>query len=154
MLNLLGEYDCKLDAKGRLMFPSGLKKQLQDVLDEGFVINRDLFDKCLVIYPKREWRKVSEKVGRLNRFVAKNVQFIRRFSNGATPVELDSAGRLLLPAALTAYAELEKEVKVIGNFERIEVWSKANHEANMSEDVDMGALSEEVMGNLNDDGLD
>ena len=154
MLNLLGEYDCKLDSKGRIMFPAGLKKQLQDVLHEGFVVNRDLFDKCLVIYPKREWTEVSRRVGKLNRFVAKNVRFIRRFNNGATPVELDSAGRLLLPAALTSYAELEKEVKVTGSFERIEVWNKANYEAAMSEDVDLGALSEEVMGSEDEDGRD
>lgn len=151
MLNLLGEYDCKLDAKGRMMFPAGLKKQLQEVLHEGFVVNRGLFDKCLVIYPKREWDEVSSKVGKLNRFIAKNVLFIRRFNNGATPIELDSAGRILLPAALTSYAELEKEVKVTGSFDRIEVWSKANYEKAMNEDVDLGALSEEVMGNIGGD---
>lgn len=151
MLNLLGEYDCKLDAKGRMMFPAGLKKQLQEVLHEGFVVNRGLFDKCLVIYPKREWNEVSARVGKLNRFIAKNVLFIRRFNNGATPIELDSAGRILLPASLTSYAELEKEVKVIGSFDRIEVWSKANYEAAMNEDVDLGALSEEVMGNIGGD---
>ncbi len=151
MLNLLGEYDCKLDSKGRMMFPAGLKKQLQEVLHEGFVVNRDLFDKCLVIYPKREWQEVSTRVGKLNRFVAKNVRFIRRFNNGATPVELDSAGRILLPSALTSYAELEKEVKVTGSFDRIEVWSKENYEVAMNEDVDLGALSEEVMGNIDGD---
>ncbi|HLV53330.1 MAG TPA: division/cell wall cluster transcriptional repressor MraZ [Cryomorphaceae bacterium] len=152
MLNLLGEYDCKLDSKGRMMFPSGLKKQLQEVLHEGFVVNRDLFDKCLVIYPKREWEEVARRVGKLNRFVAKNVRFMRRFNNGATPVELDGAGRILLPASLTAYAELEKEVKVTGSFGRIEVWSKANYEAALNEDVDLGALSEEVMGGADDGG--
>lgn len=146
MLNLLGEYDCKLDAKGRMMFPAGLKKQLQDVLHEGFVINRDLFDKCLVIYPDREWKLVSAKIGELNRFVAKNVQFIRRFNNGATRVELDSAGRMLIPSSLSAYADLDKEVKVTGNGERIEIWNKANYEKMLDEDVDMAALSEEVMG--------
>lgn len=146
MLNLLGEYDCKLDAKGRLMFPAGLKKQLQDVVHEGFVVNRDMFDKCLVVYPLREWQTVSSEIGKLNRFVAKNVKFIRKFNNGATRVELDSAGRMLIPASLSEFAGLDKEVKVAGNGDRIEVWSKANYEAMLAEDIDMAALSEEVMG--------
>ena len=146
MLNLLGEYDCKLDAKGRLMFPAGLKKQLQDVVHEGFVINRDMFDACLILYPSRQWQEVSSEIGKLNRFVAKNVKFIRKFNNGATRVELDSAGRMLIPASLSTYASIDKEVKVAGNGDRIEIWSKANYEAMLNEDVDMAKLSEEVMG--------
>ena len=146
MLNLLGEYDCKIDAKGRLMFPAGLKKQLHDVVREGFVINRDMFDKCLILYPDKQWREVSSTIGKLNRFVAKNVRFIRKFNNGATRVELDSTGRMLIPASLSAFASIEKDVKVAGNGDRIEIWSKANYEAMLNEDVDMAMLAEEVMG--------
>ncbi len=135
-----------------MMLPAGLKKQLQDVVHEGFVINRDMFDKCLILYPMKQWKEVSSEIGRLNRFVAKNVKFIRKFNNGATPVELDSAGRLLLPASLCSYAGIEKEIKVAGNGDRIEIWSKSNYEAMIDEDVDMAALSEEVMGDLNKDG--
>lgn len=152
MLNLLGEYDCKLDAKGRLMMPSGLKKQLQDVVREGFVINRDLFEKCLVLYPMKEWNRVSAEIGTLNRFVRKNVLFIRRFNNGATQVDLDSNGRVLIPSSLSSYAEMKKELKVIGNGDRIELWSKGNYEAMLSEDIDMASLSEEVMGGRTNDG--
>jgi len=152
MLNLLGEYDCKLDAKGRLMMPSGLKKQLQDVVREGFVVNRDLFEKCLVLYPMSEWKRVSEEIGSLNRFVRKNVLFIRRFNNGATQVDLDSNGRILVPAALSDYAEMAKELKVVGNGDRIELWSKSNYEVMLSEDIDMSSLSEEVMGGGSSNG--
>lgn len=150
MLNLLGEYDCKLDTKGRMMLPAGLKKQLQEVVHEGFVINRDMFDRCLILYPMQEWREVSSKIGKLNRFVAKNVRFIRKFNNGATNVELDAAGRMLIPSSLSDYADLKKEIKVAGNGDRIEIWSKANYEAMLNEDVDMARLSEEVMGDLKD----
>lgn len=133
------------------MLPSGLKKQLQDVVHEGFVINRDMFDRCLILYPMKQWKEVSSEIGKLNRFVAKNVKFIRKFNNGATLIELDSAGRLLLPAALCEYAGIEKEIKVAGNGDRIEIWSKAGYEAMLDEDVDMASLSEEVMGDLNRD---
>jgi len=146
MLNLLGEYDCKLDAKGRLMFPAPLKRQLEDVLHEGFVINRDLFANCLVLYPAQQWAEVSGQLGKLNRFIEKNVRFIRRFNNGATPVTLDGTGRLLVPGALAKYADLTKEVKLMGNGDRIEIWSKSRYDEMLNEDIDMGALSEEVMG--------
>lgn len=148
MLNLLGEYDCKLDAKGRMLFPAGLKRQLQEIIHEGFVVNRDMFDKCLVLYPMSEWDTVSRQVNKLNRFVAKNVKFIRKFNNGATRVELDSAGRMLIPQALSAFAGLEKNVKMTGNGNRIEIWSASAYQAMLDEDVDMAALAEEVMGSI------
>lgn len=148
MLNLLGEYDCKLDAKGRLMMPSGLRKQLQDVAHEGFVVNRDMFSKCLILYPMQEWKSVTAHINKLNRFVAKNVLFIRKFNNGATPVEMDALGRLLIPAHLSEYADLQKELKVTGNGDRIEIWSKSAYQAMLDEDIDMARLSEEVMGEL------
>lgn len=153
MFNLLGEYDCKLDPKGRLMLPVDLRKQLGDeIAKQGFVLNRDIFEKCLVLYPMAEWKKVSAQVSGLNRFVKKNAVFIRRFNNGATPVELDAAGRLLLPKPLAEYAELDKDVKLCGNGERIEIWSKVAYDAMLNEDIDFGSLSEEVMGGLDNGG--
>jgi len=146
MFNLLGEYDCKLDAKGRLALPSGLKKQLEENLLKGFVVNRDIFEKCLVLYPTDEWKKVSGQLDKLNRFVRKNALFIRRFNNGATPLSLDGSGRVLIPKSLMEYASLEKEVKVCGNGERIEIWSKSAYDGMLNEDIDFAALSEEVMG--------
>jgi len=152
MLNLLGEYDCKVDAKGRLLLPSGLKKQLQEFAHEGFVINRNIFDPCLDVYPMSEWNKVSEKLSRLNRFVRKEALFIRRFLNGATPVSPDGSGRINLPIGLSKYAQLKKEVKVLGNNDRIEIWDKDLYEKMLSEDIDFAALAEEVMGNKDEGG--
>ena len=149
MLNLLGEYDCKLDAKGRLAMPSGLKKQLEEAMLKGFVVNRDIFEKCLVLYPAEEWNKVTSQLGRLNRFVRKNALFIRRFNNGATPLSLDNSGRVLIPKSLMDYASLTKEVKVCGNGERIEIWSKEAYDVMLNEDIDFASLSEEVMGDDN-----
>ncbi len=153
MFNLLGEYDCKLDPKGRLMLPVDLRKQLGDqVSKEGFVLNRDIFEKCLVLYPMSEWKKVSAQMAGLNRFIKKNAVFVRRFNNGATPLELDGTGRLLLTKPLAEYAEIEKDVKVVGNGERIEIWSKSAYESMLNEDIDFGALSEDVMGGVADAG--
>ncbi len=153
MLNLLGEYDCRLDAKGRMMLPSGLKKQLAEVVHEGFVVNRDVFRPCLVLYPMSEWERTSKMVRRLNRFVEKNLEFIRRFTAGATPLELDPSGRLLLPKALMDQPKLGKDLKLVGLGDRIEIWGREALQAVRSEKVDLTALAEEVMGSLgNADG--
>ncbi|MCB0772240.1 MAG: division/cell wall cluster transcriptional repressor MraZ [Flavobacteriales bacterium] len=148
MLNLLGEYDVRLDAKGRLVLPSGLKKQLADQLSKGFVINRDVFRPCLVLYPFEVWEGTSRMLGRLNRFVEKNMDFIRRFTSGATHLELDGSGRLLLPKALMDDPKLGKELKLVGLGDRVEVWSKAGYLQMRREKVDLSALAEEVMGSL------
>ena len=148
MLNLLGEYDVRLDAKGRLVLPSGLKKQLADQLSKGFVINRDVFRPCLVLYPFEVWDGTSRMLGRLNRFVEKNMDFIRRFTSGARHLELDGSGRLLLPKALMDDPKLGKELKLVGLGDRVEVWSKAGYLQMRREKVDLSALAEEVMGSL------
>jgi MraZ protein len=148
MLNLLGEYDCKLDAKGRMMLPKSLAKQMEECLHEGFVINRDVFSKAFVIYPWSVWQELSAEVNKLNKFVKKNVQFIRKFHSGATKVELDGQGRMLLPSALVTDAGLGKDVKLNALTDRIELWSKADYEAMLNEDFDMETLAEEVMGGI------
>jgi MraZ protein len=147
MLNLLGEYDCKVDAKGRLLLPSGLKKQLASIAQEGFVINRNIFETCLDVYPMAEWKKVSERLSGLNRFVRKEALFIRKFLNGATPLQPDSNFRVNLPAHLMEYAGVSRQVKVLGNNDRIEIWDKEQYEKMLKEDIDFAALAEDVMGN-------
>ena len=76
MINVIGTYECKVDAKGRVMFPSPLKKQLQNIIGDGFVIKRSVFNQCLEIHPLSEWNNVVAQVNRLNRFVKKNNDFI------------------------------------------------------------------------------
>lgn len=150
MINLLGEYNCRLDAKGRVALPAGLRKQLGELEKLGFVLNRDIFEPCLILYPMDAWKEVSKQVSGLNRFVKRNALFIRRFNNGATPVEVDSAARINIPARLMEYAGLDKEVVIIGNAERIEIWDKSKYDAFMDEEIDFATLSEEVMGGSND----
>ena len=151
MLNLLGEHPCRIDAKGRLMFPAKLRKQLDGVIHHGLVVNRDIFEGCLVLYPKPEWDKVNAEMARLSRYNRKHQLFQRKFMKGATLVEVDSAGRLLVPAALLSHAGLESgqagDCVVTGLGEKIEVWSKARFEEQVlgeEDDFDFGALAEKV----------
>ena len=150
MANFIGEYHCKVDAKGRFMMPSGLKKQLDPAAQEKFVINRG-FEGCLVLYPMNEWEKETQKFEKLNLFVAKNRKFYRQFHNGATQLLLDGTGRLLLPRTLAKSAEISKEIVLFAYANRIEVWAKDRYEEVMEEDMDdFASLAEDVMGELDD----
>lgn len=150
MPGLLGEYQIKLDAKGRVKLPSGLKKQVDPAIKGRFVINRG-FERCLVLYPWNEWEKVSAKVNKLNRFVKKNREFIRYFFRGATEVQLDTSDRLNLPNHLLQYADIDKELLMAANNNIIELWNKERYDALMEIDSDdFAELAEEVMGDDDD----
>ncbi|MCL7989137.1 division/cell wall cluster transcriptional repressor MraZ [Sphingobacterium sp. lm-10] len=149
MTELTGEYICKLDAKGRMVVPALLKKQIPNIEQEGLIVNRG-FEKNLVIYPRSEWSKMMKQLSRLNKFKAENRNFIRKFMSGATELTLDSANRVLLPKSLMEYAEISGELMLACQFDRIEVWSKSVYLetlGEMSED-DFATLGEKVMGGL------
>ncbi|MEN8890997.1 MAG: division/cell wall cluster transcriptional repressor MraZ, partial [Wenyingzhuangia sp.] len=110
MKSIIGTYECRTDAKGRVMLSAALKKQIEGVLHEGFVLKRSVFQPCLELYPMSEWNKVMGQVGKLNRFVKKNNDFIRLFTAGVKNIELDASGRLLLPKDLLAYSKISKDV--------------------------------------------
>lgn len=121
MTGFLGEYEATLDAKGRFLLPAGFKKQLPEVDANHFVINRG-FEKCLSLYPQKNWEPLFEKITKLNDFDPKVRQFLRYYLNGATQVEPDSAGRLLLPPNLKDYAELKKDIVLVASVNKIEIW--------------------------------
>lgn len=155
MTSLIGEFECKVDAKGRFMFPVNLRKQLEEVFDKGFVINRNLHQKCLVLYPMAEWNKLNKKLSKLNRLIKANDVFVRKFSGGATAADADNTGRVLLPKPLVEYAGITSDIKVLGSNNVIEIWDKKLYDQFLSQDVDIEKLAEDVLGNLNfNDGDD
>lgn len=155
MTSLIGEYECKVDAKGRFMFPVNLRKQLEDVFEKGFVINRNLHQKCLVLYPITEWNKLNKKLSKLNRLIKANDVFVRKFTGGATSAEADNTGRVLLPKSLVEYADIKTDIKILGSNNVIEIWDKKLYEQFLSQDLDIEKLAEDVLGNLNfNDGDD
>jgi MraZ protein len=155
MISLIGEYDCKVDAKGRFMFPISLRKQLEEVFEKGFVINRNLHQKCLVLYPIQEWEKLNKKLSKLNRLIKANDVFVRKFTGGATALEADNSGRVLLPKPLVDYADISNDIKVLGSNNVIEIWDKKLYDQFLSQDLDIEKLAEDVLGNLNfNDGDD
>ena len=153
MNSITGTYECKVDAKGRLMLPSPLKKQLADSLQDGFVLKRSVFQSCLELYPMSEWNLMMQKINKLNRFVKKNNDFIRRFTAGVKMVEVDDLGRLLIPKDLIAFSHISKDIVLSSAVNIVEIWDKELYEKSISgEDIDFADLAEDVMGNLNDDG--
>ncbi|WP_130735370.1 division/cell wall cluster transcriptional repressor MraZ [Flavobacterium sp. J27] len=151
MTSFIGTYECKVDAKGRLMLPTSLKKQFSS-LEDGFVLKRSVFQPCLELYPMFEWNKMMQKINKLNRFVKKNNDFIRRFTAGVKMVEIDNNGRLLIPKDLVVFAKIDKDIVLSSAVNIVEIWDKDLYE-NVIENAadDFAALAEEVMGNLNDD---
>ena len=152
MDSIVGTYECKVDAKGRLMLPAPLKKQLAGALQDGFVLKRSVFQPCLELYPMREWNLMMEKINKLNRFVKKNNDFIRRFTAGVKVVEIDNLGRLLVPKDLVAFGHISKDIVLSSAVNIVEIWDKELYEKSIAgEDVDFADLAEDVMGNINDD---
>jgi MraZ protein len=152
MNQLLGEYPCKIDPKGRLRLPTGLLDQLPAEERENFVVNRG-FEKCLNLYPKKVWDVKSAEVTQLNDFDTKGRLFKRNFFRGATPVKKDSADRLNLPNQLLEYAGITGDIVVAAVDNRIEIWSEEEWEKQMSmSPEEFSELAQEVMGNSNGTG--
>jgi MraZ protein len=152
VVHLIGTYECKVDAKGRLMVPAAIKKQLLPVLQEGFVLKRSVFESCLELYPMAQWNAVMKKVGGLNPFKRRNNEFIRKFTAGVKTVEVDANGRLLIPKDLIGFAGIEKEIVLSSNVNILEIWDKQKYE-NAIDGDDFAELAEEVMGNIDGDEL-
>ena len=132
MNTIIGTYECKVDAKGRLLLPAPLKKQLTAALQDGFVLKRSVFQPCLELYPMSEWNL--------------------RFTAGVKVIEMDNLGRILIPKDLVSFASISKDLVLSSAVNIVEIWDKELYEKSISEsEVDFADLAEQVMGNLNDD---
>ena len=147
MIHIIGTYECKADVKGRIMLPTALKKQMQKIIKDGFIIKRSVFNQCLEIHPMSEWNLVVSQVNQLNRFVKKNNDFIRSYMSGLKLVDIDKSGRLLIPKDLFVYAEIDKEIVLSSSVNMIELWDKKKYEKSVAKTLqNFSSLAEEVMG--------
>lgn len=146
MANFLGEFECKLDSKARIALPAALRKQLPVEAEGRLVVNRG-FEQHLTLYPVTEWRRISTEIDRLNPFVRKHRDFARYFYRGATELELDGSGRLLLPRRLLDYAGIRDNVILLAYASRIECWEPTLYDNLLSDEpADFARLAEEIMG--------
>lgn len=148
MINLFGVYECSADAKGRIMLPAAFKKQLASILVNGFVIKRSIFTKSLEFYPISTWNEMVKNLNSLNRFVKKNVEFIRIFNYGVQSVEVDNNSRILIPKELIQFAGIKRDVILAAAMDRVEIWDQKSYEKFVkANSADFEKLAEEVMGN-------
>ena len=127
MIGFLGGYEATLDAKGRFLLPAGLKKQMPGEDGNAFVINRG-FEKCLTMYPLSSWEPIFTNISKLNDFDPKVREFRRWFLNGAIQMDLDSAGRLLVPKNLVEHARIDKDIVLVSAVNKIEIWDKKTYQ--------------------------
>ncbi|OUJ72433.1 MULTISPECIES: division/cell wall cluster transcriptional repressor MraZ [Hymenobacter] len=133
-MNLLsGEYECKLDPKGRLVLPAKVKGSLPQETGNQLVLVRG-FEPCLVLYPSSSWRVIHDKVMALDEFNEEYRQFQRNFFRGMTEVELDNIGRFMLPRTMLRYAGIEKEAIIVGMGNRCEIWDPERYDAFLIKD--------------------
>lgn len=145
MAQFHGEYECKLDAKGRLIIPAALKKQLPKAADNTFFINRG-FEKCCVLYPSNEWEQIATEINKLSDYIRKEREFKRYFLRGASQLVMDNASRILLPKQQLTYAGIKADVVLLAYGNKIEIWSKSQYNKMLSEEPeDFSALAEDVM---------
>jgi MraZ protein len=148
-LNLFGSYECTADAKGRVMLPAAVKTQLKKVMKQGFVIKQSIFSKSLELYPIASWSALSQQVNKLNKFVKKNVEFIRMFNYGVRAVELDDNGRFLIPSDLMDFAAIKKDVVIVAQQDRMEIWDKKGYDKFIKENnARFEELAQDVMGGI------
>ena len=140
------EYECKLDAKGRLVLPSKVKSALPQESGNSIVVTRG-FETCLVVYPKSEWNKVLERVTGLNEFNIEYRSFQRNFLRGNTEIDLDKIGRFGIPKSLIKHAKLEKEVIIVGLGNRIEIWNPGIYDQFLIKDEkEFAVMAENFLG--------
>lgn len=145
--SFIGDYTAKIDTKGRVSFPSSFIKQMPVSSAEKFVIKTDVYEKCLIIFTIEEWERQTKLIReKTNSFNPKHATFLREFYKGTAELKLDSNSRILIPGRLLKYAEIDKDIYLLGQDKKIEVWSKELYEDKELSPEDLAKLAEEIMG--------
>src|SRR5688572_22193655 len=149
-MQFIGEYEVRVDDKGRIMVPTGLRKQLPPDMQDRFVLNRG-FENCVAMTPYSLWQKEAERVNKLNSYKKSVREYQRFFSRGATDIVLDTSGRMLIPKHLQEWASLGKEVIIATYGGKIEIWAKDKFNVPTAEDSERYAdLAEDLFRDDNE----
>jgi MraZ protein len=152
MATFIGDYTCKVDAKGRITFPSAFKKQMDSVSEDHFVVKKDIFEKCLVLYPMEEWERQNRLIReRINPYKKEHNRFLRNFYRGTAEVSLDGNSRLLIPKRLLDTVEISKEVVMAGQDGKIEIWARHLYEQIQEPEDEFAELAQKIMGNTSNE---
>lgn len=142
-MRFTGNSDAKADSKGRVFLPAAFRKLLTQAGEEGLVMRRDIFQKCLVLYPRSVWDHMLDKVvASTSPFSSKGRDVMRRLVAGTESLSIDSDGRILIPRRYLELAGITSEVRFIGMDDTIEIWNRqaANalleHEDQLAQDIE------------------
>ena len=152
MITFIGEYTCKLDSKGRVILPSAYKKQMSGISQEKFVIKKDIFENCLVLYPMEEWDRQNKIIRKkINPYKREHNKFLRRFFKGMAEVILDASNRILIPRRLLDEISADREIVMAGQYGKIEIWTKDRYEKADLGDDEFAGMAENIMEGLVDE---
>jgi len=148
MSSFIGDYNCKVDAKGRLILPSAFKKQVSSGAQEQFVVKKDIYEDCLVLYPMDEWTRMVEILRKkLNPYNKAHKQFLRGFYMDTAELTLDSNNRLTIPKKVLSKISVEKELKLVAQDDKIEIWNPETYDKNFDE-AQFQELAEDIFGQV------
>jgi len=147
MVSFIGDYLCKIDSKGRALLPAAFKKQMPVTAGDRFVLKKDIYEKCLILYTLDEWEKQNELLrSRLNPYNKEHSKLLRAYYRGTAEVSLDASNRLLLPKRLLELADIGKEVYLSGQDKKIEIWAKEIYDNNDINEDEFAGLAENILG--------
>lgn len=148
MSSFIGDYICKADSKCRVVVPASFRKVMVASQQSFFVLRKNVFEKCIDMYPLEEWEKMLAEVKtRLNRFDARHVAFLREFCRGTQEVEMDANGRVLLPRRLLEEVGIDKDMVLAGQDNMIQVWGVEDYEKVAVAPEELSVLAEEIFKN-------
>jgi len=147
MATFIGDYTCKVDVKGRIILPMAFKKQMPAEARDRFVVRKDIFENCLVLYSIEDWDRQLEKIRRrINPYNREHNKFMRNFFKGTAELTLDSNNRMLIPRRMLDTIGADRDVVLAGQDGRIEIWAADAYEKIDMPAEDFANLAEKLMG--------
>ena len=147
MATFIGDYTCKADIKGRIILPMAFKKQMPADAQDHFVVRKDIFENCLVLYSIEDWNRQLDKIRkRINPYNREHNMFLRNFFKGTAELSLDNNNRLLVPKRLMDLIGAERDVVLAGQDGRIEIWAEKDYDKIDMAAGDFANLAEKLMG--------
>lgn len=147
MATFIGDFTCRVDMKGRIMLPSAFKKQMPSEAKDTFVVKKDIFETCLVLFPLDEWERQNQIIrGKINPYRKEHSRFLRDFYRGAAELVLDGSNRILMPKRLLDEVGISREVVLAGQDARIEIWPAEGYEKMEVSEKEFASLAEKIMG--------
>ncbi|MDD2279774.1 MAG: protein mraZ [Bacteroidales bacterium] len=147
MTSFIGDYICKVDNKGRLLFPAAFKKQNRSASPDRYVVKKDIFENCLVLYTMEEWERQNALIRRnTNPYNREHNKFLREFYRGTSELVLDSSGRMLFPKHMLETINADTELALTGQDSRIEIWAKDAYGAHITDGESFANLAEKILG--------